>query len=144
MNGFGKATKEMISKFEEHIGFSLPEDYRNFLREYNGGTPKIKYSAFDVEELKEKIPLDVLLGIGVPKFDLWKRNDEYFDDLLPKTIIIGDDPGVGMIVLINGNEMKGIYYWDHSHYFEQSNDDNDIYMITESFQAFIDGLNNLE
>lgn len=142
MNGFDKATPTMISSFEQHFDCSLPEDYKRFLQEYNGGFPKEKYSTFNVEELNEDIPLDVLLGIGVRKFDLQKRNDEYIEDLLPNTIIIGDDPGSNMIVLINDIKMKGVYYWDHSHNFDQSSEEKDIFKIADSFQNFIDGLKN--
>lgn len=142
INGFGKASQDMIDNFEQHIKFSLPEDYKNFLREYNGGTPKVKYSTFFVETLNQNIPLDVLHGLGINKLDLQKRNDEYADDLLPNTIIIGDDPGSGMIVLMKDTEMRGVYYWDHSFYFKQSSEEENIYKIADSFQAFIEGLKN--
>lgn len=142
INGFGKATQQMINDFEQHIGFSLPDDYKIFLLKYNGGTPKVRYSTFTVEELNENISLDVLHGLGINELDLKKRNDEYMDDLLPKCIIIGDDPGAGMIVLNNDYETKGVYYWDHSFYFEKSNEDENIYKIADSFQDFINGLKN--
>jgi len=141
INGFGKATRTMVDDFESHIGFLLPDDYKEFLYKYNGGTPQIKYSTFFVKELKQKIPLDVLLGLGVNKLDLQKRNDEYSDDLLSNSIIIGDDPGSGMIVLINDLQMKGVYYWDHSFNFKQSNEENNIYKITNNFQDFINNFN---
>lgn len=56
INGFGKASQEMIKKFEQHIRFSLPD------------------------------------------------------------------------------------YWDHSFHFEQSNEEENTYKITDSFQSFIEGL----
>src|SRR5690554_8002146 len=123
INSFGNATKEMIDNFEHHIGFLLPEDYKLFLREHNGGIISGRYSTFFVKALNQEIPLNVLYGLGVdPKeADLWEWNYEYKDDLLPNSIIIGDDPGSGMVVLINDPEIKGVYYWDHSFYFEQSN-----------------------
>ncbi len=140
--GFGKASQKMIDDFEKIIDFSLPNDYKNFLLEYNGGIPEVKYSTFNVKELNEDISLDILLGLAIDKLDLQKRNAEYKEDLLPYCIIIGDDPGSGMIVLINDLELKGIYYWDHSFYFEKSNEEQNIYKITDSFREFIDGLKN--
>ena len=65
LNAFGQATEESIGELEELLGFLLPEDYKKFLVEYNGGTSKVRYSKFFVEELKQEIPLDVLYGIGV-------------------------------------------------------------------------------
>ena len=35
----GPASNDQIAALESHIGFSLPEDYRTFLREHNGGCP---------------------------------------------------------------------------------------------------------
>lgn len=142
---FGKATKQMIDDFEKQIGFKLTDDYKQFLYEYNGGTSKGGYSTFFVEELSEEIPLDVLFGlVDDVDFDLKDWNDEYKDDLLPNTIIIGRDPGAGFIVLINNLEDMGVYYWDHSLNFDQSDEDNNLYLISDSFQSFINGLKNPE
>jgi hypothetical protein len=144
IKGYGKATKEMVSQFEDNIGFFLPVDYRNFLLDCNGGVPQIRYALFYVKELNMDIPLHVLLGLGLNKLDLQKRNDEYWDDLLPNCIIIGDDPGSGMIVLINNEKEKGVFYWDHSFYFEQSSEEHNIYKVANSFQEFLEGLRNPE
>ncbi len=38
IDGFGKTTKKEIFKFEEEIGFKLPNDYKEFLINFNGGT----------------------------------------------------------------------------------------------------------
>jgi hypothetical protein len=142
INKFGNATKEMISEFEQHIGFILPADYKKFLMDYNGGTAQKRYSTFFVEALGQEIPLDVLYRLNVDKFDLKKLNDEYMDDLFENTIIIGDDHGNGLFVLINSSKMKGVYYWDHSQYFEQSSKAQNIYKISDDFQEFLDGLKN--
>lgn len=144
INSFGGASLETINNFEKSIGFLLPNDYKQFLMKYNGGTARIRYSTFKVKELNENIPLDVLYGIGIEKkqLDLQEVNDEYIDDILANCIIIGDDPGAGMIVLINDDDFQGIYYWDHSFYFSQSSDEKNIYKIADSFKDFIDGLND--
>jgi hypothetical protein len=52
INGFGKATREMIDSFERHIGFSLPEGYRQFLCKYNGGIVSAGYSFYVNEDRK--------------------------------------------------------------------------------------------
>jgi hypothetical protein len=142
---FGKATKQMIDDFEKLIGFTLIDDYKQFLSTYNGGTSKSGYSTFWVEELSEDIPLDVLFGIvDDVDFDLRDWNNEYKDDLLPNAIIIGRDPGAGFIVLINNAEDSGVYYWDHSLNFDKSDEDNNVYLVSDSFQSFADGLKTPE
>ncbi|WP_297424008.1 SMI1/KNR4 family protein [Clostridium sp.] len=141
IKSFGKATKQAVEDFEKQMGFLLEEDYKEFLTKYNGGTQRVRYSTFSVEDLSEEIPLDVLFGlVDDDDFDLRDWNDEYKEDLLPNTIIIGRDPGSGFIVLINNNKDKGVYYWDHSLNFSQSNEEQNVYWITDSFQTFIGGL----
>ncbi|ANB59920.1 SMI1/KNR4 family protein [Anoxybacteroides amylolyticum] len=143
--GYGKATVQMIDEFEQYIGFSLPEDYRHFLLQYNGGKPRERYYSFFVEELNESIPLNVLYGLDtdIEQVNLKVWHDEYRDDLIENCIIIGSDPGSGMIVLVNDNEERGVYYWDHSWHFDQSNEENNLYKISDSFQNFFDGLKKL-
>lgn len=73
------------------MSISLPDDYKQFLRDY----AKIRYSTFFVKDLNKAIPLDILYGLGVDQsFDLFAWNEEYKDDLIPNSIIIGDDPGL--------------------------------------------------
>lgn len=61
LEAFGRATEESIEELEELIGFQLPDDYKETLSVYNGGTSKIRYSKFFVKELNQEIPLDVFL-----------------------------------------------------------------------------------
>lgn len=141
IKGYGKATREIIKEYEQYIGFDLPNDYISFLVDFNGGT--IKDGAFYVSEINEKIPLHVLYGLNVDiELDLKKWNDEYMDDILPNSLIIGYDYGGEFIVLINGPELKGVYYWDHMFYFEQSKEESNTYFIANSFADFLDMLNN--
>lgn len=42
VNAFGKATEDSIGELEKFLGFSLPEDYKKFLSEYNRGTSKVR------------------------------------------------------------------------------------------------------
>ncbi|KIV73185.1 MULTISPECIES: SMI1/KNR4 family protein [Bacillus] len=143
INPFGNATEEEIESFEEFLGCSLPDDYKIFLRDYNGGTSKKRYSNFFVEELHEEIPLDVLYGINVDQtFDLKECHEEFEEDMLPESLIIGDDPGSGLIVLILEPKHYGVYYWDHSFYFAESSEDRNTYKIADSFGSFIEGLKN--
>ena len=143
INGYGIALEKNIKDFEQHIGFSLPDDYKEFLRKYNGGTPKIRYSTFTVADLDEEIPLHVLYGLCVDKkLDLHTWHSEYEDDLGEYSIIIGHDHGSGIIVLVNEADVKEVYYWDHTFNFEQSSEEENTYKIADSFQDFIDGLKN--
>lgn len=144
LKSFGNATQESILEFERFIGFLLPEDYKNFLQTYNGGKPKVKYSTFFVKELNQEIPLHILYGIGVKRksYDL-KDCYEYFEaELVPNSLVIGDDTGSGLIMLISDNEKSGVYYWDQSLHFPQSTEDENTYKIASSFKSFANRLSN--
>ena len=143
IDGFGGVDLKVIEKFQKNRGILLPEDYKNFLLKYNGGTPKIKYSTFRVKELSTNIILDCLYGLNVEKrqLDLEYINDEFGDEDLSEAIIIGDDPGSGFIVLLNYEKLKGIiYYLDDEFNFEQSTEENNMYKISDSIKEFIDSL----
>ncbi len=144
IRGFGKATKQMIDEFEKHIGFALPQDYREFLMEYNGGSTDNRYPSIFVKEIQESIPLHVLCGLNVPHLDLYQWNDEYRSDLLPNSLIIGHDPSECMIVMICDSKDKGVYAWDHSWYFPQSSEESNIYWMAGSFSEFMKALKEPE
>ena len=145
IKGFGKLTEKDILEFEEYLGFELPQDYRKFLKEYNGGIPDYNKNCFYIKDLKEETMLDVLYGINIEKnFDLKEWNDEYGCDLLPKMLIIGSDPGGMMIILSSDEKDGGIYLWDHAHEYEQSTEELNSYKIADSFQEFIENLKEYE
>lgn len=143
INSFGGAKSEAVENLEKYIGFRLPEDYKQFLLNYNGGTSKVRYSTFKAEGLDSNIPLDVLYGVDVGKkhFDLRYINEAYSDEILPNSIIIGDEPGGGFFVLI---DFEGVYYWDSPQYFEQSDEENNLYKVADSFEEFLRGISDGE
>lgn len=139
--GYGNISEEEVFKFEEKIGFSLPDDYKKFLLNCNGGVPEIKYSTFELNDFDESIGLQVLYGLNLPQnLDLREWNDEYEDDLLDDCIIIGHGIGFGLIVLVNSIEFSGVYFWDHSFELESSSEDENVYKIADTFKQFIDNL----
>lgn len=143
LNVFGKVIEELIEELEEFLGFLFLEDYKKFLSEYNGGILKVRYSKFFVKELNQEIFLDVLYGIGVKKiFDLSECYEEFEEDMLLISLIIGDDLSLGLIVFIIDIENYGVYYWDYFFYFLQFSEEENMYKIVDSFKDFINGLKN--
>lgn len=143
IKGYGQANVNAISQFEDTIGFALPEDYKQFLQNYNGGSAR--KNNFYVPGLQETISLNVFFGLDVDRrLDLRTWYNDYRRDLLPQSVIIAHDPGTGIIVLINRPDVKGVYYWDHAHNFPQTSEKLNTYKIAGSFQEFIDGLKTPE
>ena len=48
----------------------------------------------------------------------------------------------GFIVMICVGENAGVYYYDDSYYFEESNDEGNVYWIAENFEEFWKMLKN--
>ena len=136
---FGKLLASDIEEFEKHIGFSLPTDYKEFILDNNGGS--ISNCKFFVPGLSETINLHVLFGITLEKNNnLYTWYNEYASDMFERSVIIGSDCGSGLIVLCNNEDSPGIYYWDHSYNFEQSDDENNVYKISNDFITFVNAL----
>lgn len=141
IKGYGNVKEEKILKLEDEIGFTLPNDYKEFLINFNGGVPEVKYSTFTLNELEENIGLQVLYGLDLEEnLDLREWYEEYEDDLLDDCLIIGHGIGFGFIVLVNSPEVSGVYFWDNSFELDNSSEDENIYKISATFREFIDEL----
>ena len=139
IRSFGTADNESMKQAEQQMGIELPDDYRAFLLQTNGGT-NVDYSmSFFVEELNDEIVVDVLYGIGLDNknADAVFYTDMFAEDLFPGSVLIGDSIQNGFIVMACGGEDKGIYYWDHSYTYEVSDDENNMYRIADTFGDFL-------
>ena len=66
--------------------------------------------------------------------------EEFSEDFPEKSLVIGRDPGGAMLLLVTtdvGDFSKGIYFYDHSHFFEGSNSDCNTYFVCDTFTEFI-------
>lgn len=136
---FGKIANEDIVEIEKMFDILLPDDYKNFLLNYNGGAV-VNNGCNDLhlDDINEIINIDVLYGIhtGASSSDIEYWTNEYADDLLEKTVIIGDSLQHGFIVLICDGSNNGVYYYDDSYCFNVSNDESNVYLISNTFDEF--------
>lgn len=145
MESFGKVKEESIQKIENLFHVVLPEDYTKFLLDFNGAVIlNTEPGEVYLKDIAQFINIDVLYGIdtGKSECDIEYWTDKYFDDLLENTIIIGDSLQQGFIVMICVGENAGVYYYDDSYYFEESNDEGNVYWIAENFEEFWKMLKN--
>lgn len=141
INKFGNASKLEIELLEKNYNINLPSEYKEFLFSYNGGVvDKKEENKIYIEDLDEYINIDVLYGIKTESrtSDIITWMNKLGDDLLEGSIIIGDDLLQGMIVMITKGDFKGIYYWDDSYNFDASSDDENTYLIFNSFKELLD------
>ena len=144
IEAYKNGNREEVAKFEKDFRVKLPEDYRNFLIEYNGGSVSDAY--LYVEELDEHILMGKFFGIGVKEgfADIIEINEEYDEDIPKKSLLIGIDAGSGFILLINDGESDGIWYYDHTYFFDKSSDELNTYFICATFTDFIEMLETTE
>lgn len=132
---------EAISAFEASIGKTLPEPYKRFLQEQNGGRPfRSTY----------KIPRHGEAGVNFYGINLAEEyNDLYsamcmYEGRIPSDFIpIGHDPG-GNLICLQLEANHAVYFWDH----EEEKDDDDpepadmsnMYFIADGFEKFINEL----
>lgn len=126
-----------VLKLEKDFRVKLPEDYKDFLIQYNGGDVDDAY--LYVKDLDEYMLMGYLSGIDVEAefADIAKFNDEYHEDIPKKSILIGSDEGEGWILLVCDGENNGVWYYDHSYFFDPSTDELNTYFICETFSDFI-------
>jgi hypothetical protein len=99
-----------LAELEERIRVSIPDDYRNFILQFNGGY----FTEPEIEPVSEGCPLDGLrsvFGIGAPDglTELGNPADlALFDDNDPPEFIpIGSTAMGGLIILIVTGEESG-------------------------------------
>lgn len=144
VTSWGQNDEATIAAFEQEVGFTLPADYRLFLKQHNGC--RVSKQVFFVKDLDQDIMLHVFYGVTNPtsrSLTLPYWLDEFGDELQEKTLIIGSDPGGGIITYITAGEDQGVYYWDHAHFFPQSSEEEgNTYFLADSFTEFCDSVQN--
>ena len=108
---FPLPTEKQVADLERRIGVALPEDYRHFILEYNGGW----FGRYpDINPPTEGGPLhslNSLFGIGASHPSAELASEFYlvlFDDNYPVEVLpIGDTPLGGLILLITHPENRG-------------------------------------
>ena len=134
IEAINKGSEAKTLAFQEFLGFTLPDDYFNFLVKNDGAI--IDEAYFYVKDIEEYIMFDLFYNIE----KCIKIYEEFSDDFLSKSLVIGTDPGGGMLLLVTtevGDFSKGIHFYDHSHFFEASNSDCNTYFICDTFSEFI-------
>lgn len=131
----------IVSAFEKKLGMSLPDDYRKFLKTYNGGYPEP--DAFHFLNSEDGSSIDRFLSLSVEKnHDLLKYYEQYKNRIPNGFLPIAHDPGGNLILIQIDKESASVYFWDH----EQEADEGEtpsmsnMYIISDCFLSFLDSL----
>jgi hypothetical protein len=144
----GDLSEESVCKFEEEIGARLPEGYRSFLLEYNGGKFDEGSCAFLIKEEEMIVAIDCMGALNVPEDDEefielgWFRRE--MTENLPHNLFIFADEGqggvfgfwiggihTGKVVFVSGERVRDS---------PVAKDDSvaGIYSLAENFEAFLE------
>jgi hypothetical protein len=136
----GPLDEVTLARFEKAIGARLPEDYREFLRRYNGGQPEPGTFTF-VErghETESTVQFFLVVGPhehhGIQRTLRHLRAEGFPADLLP----IAEDPGGNFVCMaLGGSDRGSLYFWNH----EAPPEDNlKMPLVAPSFTEFLRGL----
>lgn len=127
-----------IISMENDLGLSLPESYKSFILEHNGGLPA--RCLFDIPGRGQSSVVFYGIQTDEAHNDLSKAFFAYKDRLPEDTLPIGFDPGGNLVCLVLGGEEEGkIYFWDH----EVENTPPSLekmWCLANSFEAFLRSL----
>jgi hypothetical protein len=109
-NSFGKLSLPELEDFEKVNNRKLPEDYRSFLLESNGGVPRP-----NLRQITGKI-VSCFLGMhnGPDYSSLYRAIESYSGRLPYCSFPIASDPFGNLFIMSLEEDCYGyIYFWDH-------------------------------
>ena len=155
-------TKKMMVEFENNLPRALPDDYREFLKQCNGGTMDEENNAFFIQGIPGLTETNEGDEGIVAWFDSLNPNRENGEeDLLSQYLVIrgegvfpdyclpiGSDYGGNLILLSLGERDYGhIYYWEHELGWGEAGslepDYSHCYHAANSFTELIDSLHRV-
>ncbi|WP_110513545.1 SMI1/KNR4 family protein [Herpetosiphon llansteffanensis] len=149
VDGFAPTNEQAVATFEQELGCRLPEDYRAFLLEHNGGQPEL--TVFDMNSSlmpddQSMIHYFFTLDPASEYYEIRNEIKVYTDETrIPLELLpIACDPGGNIICLgIRGEQRGKVYFWDHEFELEAEEEGDLYYNVSccgSSFQAFVESL----
>lgn len=139
-------SKEQIEVVEKRMGIRLPDDYKEFLMQFNGGQPEpATFDFTGVDGCENDSVVNNFLSIHDGKEDnfeidyfFYTKNKRIPDNVAP----IARDPAGNLIcICLSGSNRGKIYFWDHELEFEKPGPSNLAY-IAKSFSEFFSMLHD--
>ena len=138
-NEFGRLPIIELVDFEKENGISLPEDYRAFLLEHNGGVP----SPNEIPDPSNIVTYILGMHNGEYYASIYKHIDMFKHRLPFSTFPIATDPfGNLFIMSVHPEGLGHIYFWDHEQEppFQDGSYTENTYFVAESFSEFLQSL----
>jgi hypothetical protein len=137
------AAESTIQQLENELGHRLPEDYRRFLVQTNGGRPERARFAIQTLDGSTDSIVDWLLTLDIrEQLYTIRKYRRMYEDRIPNGMIpIGCDP-FGNLILLNivAKDFGYVYFWDHETENMKEPTWENISLVAKSFTAFEKGL----
>lgn len=137
------ASDEALSQLEAQLGFTLPNDYRQFMAEINGGRPVPSGFVFATADGKSDSAVRYFLTLDAQeeRYTIQEFLDRYSNRIPKKTLPIACD-SFGNLVLLDAGSMPpgAVCFWNHE---KESMDEpawDNITLVAASFTDFVNGL----
>ncbi len=148
-DAMGPLDPEALTKLEAETGTALPEEYRQFLRQYNGGRPEP--SCFDIvwkgQPWAKRFPFDTVdyfFGVREGKPSDFLVNYRRFRKRVPAdTVPIGCDPGGNLLLLgVQGAQSGQVFFWVREYEVEEGEtpDFSNVGFVANSVAALLGSL----
>jgi len=148
IDGTPKLTEEMLRQFEEESQSKLPNDYRRFLLQNNGGFPSPDCVTF--KEAGRATASDVFCFHSIGDERAWASMEWHhktFSGRLPKNTLPIAHDSCGNLWLLNVGPDHGgsVVFWDHGSFDTFDETDFDVWpRVAKSFQEFIHNLHEYQ
>lgn len=140
-----KLTEQDILNLEHKLNVNLPQDYKGFLLQNNGGSP-VEDWVFDFTQILPESGKPFDNSSVIRKFSTLSELPVFYDNLIGEELIpekflpIASDPGGNQILLCtNENNHGKIYFADHGMYDLET----DYWLMTELADSFTEFINKL-
>ena len=137
-------TAEELQQAERHIGLQLPEEYRQFLLQHNGGHPEPCAFKYTCDQQQWKLAaVAYFLAVYEGEHENFLEYFEDYQGRIPaETVPVARDPGGNLILLgVSGAHTEKVYFWLQDFENEEGNFSN-VCFIANSFSEFLNSLSD--
>jgi hypothetical protein len=142
--GFAPIDAPEIARVERELAVRLPDRYRAFLLETNGGRPSPNVFVFQGPTGPQEDLVHWLFGIHFGELASLVGQVRRSRGRVPDTLIpIGEDPFGNLICLaVTGSAAGRVLFWDHEREASEGEPPatDNLYPIADSFDAFLGSL----